>query len=391
MAQCLLNDILKGYARGMFSYTHYITHTKYITNKDIIDTRIKIIQFAEKYGIDVATEAYGISRATIYNWKKRIRPRYGAGERGRAIFPHLDDLAPLSRRPKHPRQSKLDHWYEEQVLTLRRKYPALGKSKLKPMLDEICRQYQKKLISESTIGRMIAKLKNKGLLKEAGKVTFYARTGRIAEHHNAKPRLKKQRRGSYKPQNPGDLVQIDCVIKFINGIRRYIVSGIDYKSSFAYSYAYTHLSSEVSTDFLHKFEAVAPFTIKHIQTDNGSEFMAKFHEDLEKQGLTHFFNYPRHPKSNGKIERYNRTVQEECIDCYLEELAYNIDEFNRILTDWLIYYNTRRPHFAHRHPDNHNIQISPIQAMIFMLKLEQPKSKMLWTYTSARVFGCGML
>ena len=384
MAQCLLDDILKGYARGMFSYTHYITHTKYITNKDIIDTRIKIIQFAEKYGMDAATEAYSVSRATIYNWKKRIRPRYGAGVKGKTIFPHLDDLAPLSRRPKHLRQSKLDYWYEEQILALRKRYPELGKSKLKPMLDEICREGQREFISEFTIGRIVAKLKAKGLLQKTGKVTLYAKTGRIAKHHNAKPRLKKQRRGNYRPQNPGDLVQIDCVVKFINGIRRYIVSGIDYKSSFAYSYAYTHLSSEVSTDFLHKFEKVAPFTLKHIQTDNGSEFMARFHEDLERQGLTHFFNYPRHPKSNGKIERYNRTIQVECVDPNLDELAYDIDQFNYILTDWLIYYNTRRPHYSHRSPNDPHIQIPPMKALLYMLKLNEPESNMLWTHTNSR-------
>ena len=185
------------------------------------------------------------------------------------------------------------------------------------------------------------------------------------------------------PKEPGDLVQIDCVIKFINGIKRYIVSGIDYRTSFAYSFAYTHLSSAISTDFLHKFQAVAPFEIKHIQTDNGGEFMDKFHADLEKQGLIHFFNYPRHPKSNGKIERYNRTIQLECIDPNLEDLAYDINKFNQILTDWLIYYNTQRPHYAHREPNNKTIQIPPMRAFVYMLQLDQQKSNMLWTHTTS--------
>lgn len=109
--------------------------------------------------------------------------------------------------------------------------------------------------------------------------------------------------------------------------------------------------------------------------------MDKFHAGLEKQGLTHFFNYPRHPKSNGKIERYNRTIQLECIDPNLEALAYDIDEFNQILTDWLIYYNTKRPHFSHREPDNKTILISPLKAFIYMLQLDAEKSNMLWTHT----------
>ena len=386
MAINLLDDMLKGYARGMFSYTHYITHTKYITNKDIIDTRIKIIQFSEKYGISAAIEAFGISRATIYNWKKRIRPKLGAGYGSKTIFPQLDELAPLSRRPKNFRKSKVDIWYKEQILFIRKTYPRLGKSKIKSLLDSICIKEHQKFISESTIGRIIKELKQSGELISYNRVHYSGKTGRILAYKSNKPKLIKQRRKGYVPKNPGDLVQIDCVVKFINGVKRYIVSGIDYKTSFAYSFAYTHLSSTVSTDFLHKFQQVAPFTIKHIQTDNGSEFMDKFHIDLEKQGLTHFFNYPRHPKSNGKIERYNRTVQLECIDSNLETLAYDIDEFNQILTDWLIYYNTKRPHFSHREPNNKDIQIPPLRAFIYMLQLEQQKSNMLWTHTIACAF-----
>ena len=179
MAINLLDDMLKGYARGMFSYTHYITHTKYITNKDIIDTRIKIIQFSEKYGISAAIEAFGISRATIYNWKKRIKPKLGAGHHNKTIFPHLDELAPLSRRPKNFRQSKIDLWYKKQILLIRRKYPGLGKSKVKPLLDSISAKENRKTISESTIGRIINELKQSGELAKYERVSFSAKTGRI--------------------------------------------------------------------------------------------------------------------------------------------------------------------------------------------------------------------
>ena len=373
------DGIIMGYARDMIKYTHYTTQSKYITNQEVIDYRFKIIRFSEKYGIAAAMEAFDVSRATIFNWKKLIKTD-DPQKQG------IANLAPKSTRPHHFRKSALDIWYYEQIADLRHQHPRLGKAKLKPLLDALCLKTNHPIISESTIGRSISRLKKLGRIPEDKRVSFYAKTGRVLAYKSPRPKLKKKRRKGYQPQEAGDLVQIDCVIKFINGIKRYIISGIDYKTSFAYSYAYTHLSSATSVDFLHKFEQVAPFTIKHIQTDNGSEFMARFHEDLDKQGLVHFFNYPRHPKSNGKIERYNRTVQEECIDCYLEELAYDIDKFNQILTDWLIYYNTKRPHFAHRHPNNHNLQISPIQAMIFMLKLDQPESKMLWTHTCACIF-----
>ena len=63
-----------------------------------------------------------------------------------------------------------------------------------------------------------------------------------------------------------------CVIKFVNGIIRYVISAIDYDSEFIISMGYTNLSSARVKEFLHKFMAIAPFEVKRIQTDNGSEF-----------------------------------------------------------------------------------------------------------------------
>ena len=50
---------------------------------------------------------------------------------------------------------------------------------------------------------------------------------------------------------------------------------------------------------------------------------------------------------NAKFERYNRTVQEEFTDGYLDELAEDTPGFNSRLMDWLVWYNTDRPHQSH--------------------------------------------
>lgn len=62
--------------------------------------------------------------------------------------------------------------------------------------------------------------------------------------------------------------------------------------------------------------------------------------------------YARKPIYNGKIERYNRTIQEEFIDPNLELLFEDIHHFNYKLTDWLLYCNTKRPHSSHRDTNN---------------------------------------
>lgn len=102
-------------------------------------------------------------------------------------------------------------------------------------------------------------------------------------------------------------------------------------------------------------------------------------ETLQDFGIIYFWNYARKPIYNGKIERYNRTIQEDFIDPNLELLFEDIHRFNYKLTDWLLYYNTKRPHFSHR--DTNNLQIPPLRTYINMLNLDTEKSNMLLTQT----------
>ncbi|MFN6946557.1 MAG: integrase core domain-containing protein [Cytophagaceae bacterium] len=61
--------------------------------------------------------------------------------------------------------------------------------------------------------------------------------------------------------------------------------------------------------------------------------------------MPHYFSYPHCPKINTYIERYNRTIQEEFIDNNLD-VIYDKPFFNQRLAEYLIFYNTKRPHKA---------------------------------------------
>ena len=352
----------------------YIDVMKYHSNiprtiKSVINFRIKVLEHKNQYGINSAIDAFNVSRSTIYSWQKAYI----------ASLNNAKSLTPKSTRPKHVRISKIDYHVADQIIKLRNQYGNLGKSKLKVFLDEFCKENQLPKVSESSIGRCIKRLKNRGAIKQYHRVSYYGGTGKIRDF-KFKQKVIKQRRNGYYPKIPGDLVQIDCVIKLKNGIRRYVVSAIDYKSSFAYSLAYSKLDSMSTSDFMDKLIKVAPFTISHIQTDNSSEFYSHFDLKLSELGIVHFWNYTRKPIYNGKIERYNRTSQEEFIDPSITLLFQDIGQFNNKLADWLLYYNTKRPHFAHR--DNNNLQIPPLKAYINMLNLNLEKSNMLWTHTT---------
>lgn len=352
----------------------YISVMKYYNNipksiKAVQDFRVKVLEHKEQYGTASAIDAFGVSRSTIYLWQKK----YLASRKLKT------SLSPKSTKPKRVRQSKISFLLIEEVTRIRTRYPRMGKSKLKLFLDQYCENNNLAKISESSIGRIIKRLKNSGKIPTYKRLSYYADRDKFRDCQH--PSKQKLRRAGYYPKQPGELLQIDCVIKVKDGVRRYIVSAIDYVSSFAYSYAYKSLSSTITSDFMDKLTSVAPFTISHIQTDNGGEFAKYFDEKLDKLNIIHFWNYAKRPIYNGKIERYNRTIQEEFIDPNIGNLFGSIDEFNQQLADWCIFYNTKRPHFNHRNPKDKTLQIPPLEAYVYMLKLDQEESNMLWTHT----------
>lgn len=318
--------------------------------------RCRILAFWEKYGDMATKEAFGISRPTLFRWQQSLNKALGK----------LEGLNAKSTAPKVRRRRVLDSKVIDFVIDQRRLHYRIGKKKLATMIkDEFGITY-----SESKLGRILSDLKRRDLLPTYSKVTLYGTTGMVKKRTFT--RRKKLRIKDYKPEKSGDLVQIDTVVKFINGTKRYILTAIDVESDFAFALAYTSLSSKTSSDFMKKLEDVVPFTIKRIQTDNGLEFEKHFRNYAKKKSITHFHNYPRCPKMNAYIERFNRTIQEQYINWHLPTLREDIDHFNKYLIDWLLWYNTKRPHESLG-------MVSPLRYIVMTLPAKQ--SHMWWTRT----------
>lgn len=96
-------------------------------------------------------------------------------------------------------------------------------------------------------------------------------------------------------------------------------------------------------NFYHRFKLVYPLKIKDWQTDNGAENLGEFDQQLKRGKISHIFSYPHCPKINTYIERYNMTIQEKFIDNNLH-IIYDKYSLNKALTDFLLYYNSVRPH-----------------------------------------------
>jgi putative transposase len=331
--------------------------------------KFKIIQYFDKHGYQATLDSlllsgFKVSRRTIFNWKKKYIESYD----------NLYELSDKSRRPKKYRQSNINTSIISFIQQLRKDHYGIGKDKIKVFVDQFCEQHKIDPISTSTVGRVINRLKKSRsipITKPSQKVYLDARAGKLRVRIIKKQ--KKKRRKDYVPDKPGDLVQIDTVEIRIDGMRRFIISAIDITSRFTFSLGYKQLNSRNAKDFLSKLQTVSPFVIKHIQSDNGLEFHGEFQDTLELQNIIQFFNYPRSPKMNAYIERYNRTIQEEFAYHNLTNMGYDMEQFNKDLIDYLMYYNFQRPHIG--------IDMkSPIQ---YLQSINQRKCNMLWTGTYA--------
>jgi len=107
------------------------------------------------------------------------------------------------------------------------------------------------------------------------------------------------------------LIEVDTIVKFAWGIKRYIITAVDVHSRYSFALVYEKHDSHSTRDFFQKLERVFPYQIKAVQTDNGSEFHKYFKQYLKERRITHYWNYPGRPYRQGHIEKYNRTIQEE--------------------------------------------------------------------------------
>ena len=306
----------------------YAQHPK----REEIERRVRIIKFFDKHGSETTKEAFGVSRSVVYLWKKKLKESGGK----------LVSLSPISKEPIKRRKTNRDPQIVEFIKQYRNEHPNTGQEAIKPPLDKYCKKNGIKTVSVPTIARILRELKVKGELSDSVlEGRMHGRCGSIS--FKEKKYRKKLRRKGYKPEQPGDLLQIDSITLFVDGLKRYIITAIDIESKFAFGFTYETLSSASALDFMQKLILVAPFNIKRIQTDNGLEFEHLFRDFVSKSKIVHFHNYPRHPKSNAFIERFNRTIQEQCV-WHNEAIIDNLNIFNAALIKYLLWYNTERRH-----------------------------------------------
>lgn len=271
------------------------------------DIRDEIVDFvrdwSEKSEIPVSTliRWTGISTSKFYHWQKR----YGR------INEH---------NGKIPRDFWLEAWEVNAITRFHLEYPDEGYRRLTYiMLDANI-----VAVSPSTVYRV---LKAAGFLKRWAKKKSLKGTGFSG------------------PGAPHEHWHIDISFLNICGTFYYLCSILDGFSRFIVHWEIRIAMKESDVEIilqraLEKFPGIMPRVI----SDNGPVFIAKdFKEFIRIMGMTHVRTSVNYPQSNGKKERWFRTLKSECIRL---KTPLSLEDARRIVGEFVDYYNTTRLHSA---------------------------------------------
>lgn len=315
--------------------------------KKLAQKRLTLLQVAEKLrNVSEACRRHGVSRSQFYEYKRAFQ------ERG---FEGLIDRPPVPKAFPNETPPEI----KEKVIEISLKHPAWGPVHVSDHL-----RLQSVTVSPGTVRNI--------WLKE-NMETKYKRLLRLEQEKNGKDvdlteeqiKLLEKANPCFRERHvessyPGYLLSQDTfMVGTIKGIGRiYLQAVVDTYGSYAFGKLYTSKLPETAVDVL--YDRVLPFyedhglVVEHILTDNGREYCGKpmihpYQIFLEFTDIKHRRTKVATPRTNGFVERFNRTVLDEFFrETFRNKFYASVEELQKDLDHWLHYYNQERPHRGYR-------------------------------------------
>ena len=292
--------------------------------------RLKILEYAQTHTVSQTCRHFDIARSTFYRWQQRYDPT------------HLSFLENRSSRPTRCRRPTWTMVQSEAVRRTRERYPRWGKDKLAVILKR-----EGMPLSVSMIGRILTDLKRRGVLQ----APVVARVRSTSRH--ARPYAVRKPK-EHAVEQPGDLVQVDTMhLTPLPGVERRQFTAVDMVCRYGVVGVRARATAGTARDFRDDLQQRAPFPVRAVQVDGGSEFMAEFEAACAERGIALFVLPPCSPKLNGHVERANGTSRREFWELYDGDLE--LPPLQEALRAWEHEYNHLRPHQAleYRTPAEH--------------------------------------
>jgi len=144
------------------------------------------------------------------------------------------------------------------------------------------------------------------------------------------------------PEKPGILVEIDSMREGLASEHLCLYVLIDVCSRWGFAKPVRLVNSWQSAQFFQEAKRDSVFPFRLIQSDHGSEFAKWFSKQLLAEGVEHRHSRVRRPTDNGHVERFIRTIQQEC----LARTPRSLKAWRKAIPEFINYYNTQRPHMG---------------------------------------------
>ena len=146
---------------------------------------------------------------------------------------------------------------------------------------------------------------------------------------------------------PGELVETDTIhhVDPSSGRRLYYYTVIDLYTRMAYATVSSRILPGQAARAVLAAQAAWGFPIAMVQSDNGPEYSRYFEQRLRGAGIQTRHSRLHRPNDNAHIERFNRTIQEECIGSHWRR-SVPLRLQQEKITRYLDYYNTERVHLG---------------------------------------------
>jgi transposase InsO family protein len=243
----------------------------------------------------------GIASSKYYDWQNR----YGKANEHNALI---------------PRDFWLEHWEKKAIVDFFLEHSLEGYRRLTFMMldrDVVA-------VSPSSVYRVLS-------------------AANLLRRWNDK--TSKKGTGFVQPLKPHEHWHIDVAYVNLCGTFYYLCSILDGCSRYIVHWELRQAMSEKDVEIiLQRAREKFPDATPRIISDNGPQFIAKdFKEFIRIAGMTHVRTAPFYPQSNGKLERYHKTIKNECIR---PKLALSLEEARAQIADYIRYYNEERLHSA---------------------------------------------
>jgi transposase InsO family protein len=315
--------------------------------KKIAQKRLTLLQLAERLrNVSEACRHHGVSRSQFYEYKRTFQER---GLEGLVDRPPIPKSFPNETIPA----------VKEKIMCISLAHPVWGPARVSDQL-----RLEAVSVSPGTIRNI--------WIKEDLE-TRYKRLLRLEEEKNGQEidlteeqiKLLEKANPCFRERKveslyPGYLLSQDTfMVGTIKGVGRiYLQAVIDTYGSFAFGKLYTSKLPETAADVL--YDRVLPFyesqglTVENILTDNGREYCGRpmihpYQIFLELNDIAHRRTKVARPRTNGFVERFNRTVLDEFFrETFHNKFYASVEELQEDLDQWLHYYNYERPHRGYR-------------------------------------------